>query len=492
MGETVELCGTCLGPPLRSLDRKSLCSRSPLRFIPHRSHETLLDHRLDRFVELVARGLLAFFQQTWWWHSEESFAENSWERCQFLTDAHFANSFMPTEGLFVNLQTSERRAFANYLRFRCDTNRPESVRERAEWCLFAYTIPVFDPRRRSRSKAISKQIDLMSSNVWNRVSASSKKIEALPFSEYVTLSNGLLPLLHEADAAKLQGAIRRCFDLAITHVSYFERIDLVEALIAAIQKSNDEWRHDQDRQDYEAKMAAQFDAVNKDENAEDGMDIYVLTSSSGVGYRVRFWESGVVQGVQVRQLDQLHAFGSFTLNEFEDIVNENTLDQHITAPSELGLEQIKWLRANPVTFPEEDASTASICVVADTGGRIIGASLAVRLLRASGLKDLHGPHMINFPPVLGKTDQESLHQLVTDAVEAHENLTHIHLDLVAHGDDEGIHLSDTPITAEDFLRLADQHPEITFLITTLACHSGDQAVALERLLQERADEKLSK
>ncbi|MCH1501989.1 MAG: hypothetical protein L7V86_00230 [Verrucomicrobiales bacterium] len=110
---------------------------------------------------------------------------------------------MPTEGLFVNLQTSERRTFANYLRFRCDTNRPESVRERAEWCLFAYTIPVLDPRQRSRSKAISKQIDLMSSSVWNRVSASSKKIEALPFSEYVTLSHGLLPLLREADAAKL-------------------------------------------------------------------------------------------------------------------------------------------------------------------------------------------------------------------------------------------------------------------------------------------------
>ncbi|MDA7525945.1 hypothetical protein N8525_02175 [Verrucomicrobiales bacterium] len=302
-------------------------------------------------VWTVAGGLLASFQWTWWWHSEESFPESSRKRCQFLTDAHFIYGFMPTEGLFVNLQTSKRRAFANYLRFRCDTNRPESVRERAEWCLFAYTIPVLDPCRRSRSKAISKQIDLMSSYVWNRVSASSKKIKALSFSEYVTVSHGLLPLLHEADAAKLQEAIRRCFDLAITHISYFERIDLVEALIAAIQESNDEWRHDQDRQDYEAKMAAQFDAVNKDENAEDGMDVYVLTSSSGVGYRVRFWESGVVQGVQVRQLDQLHAFGSFTLNEFEDIVNENTLDQHITAPSELGLEQIKWLRANPVTFP---------------------------------------------------------------------------------------------------------------------------------------------
>ena len=87
-------------------------------------------------VWTVAGGLLASFQWTWWWHSEESFPESSRKRRQFLTDAHFIYGFMPTEGLFVNLQTSKRRAFANYLRFRCDTNRPESVRERAEWCLF--------------------------------------------------------------------------------------------------------------------------------------------------------------------------------------------------------------------------------------------------------------------------------------------------------------------------------------------------------------------
>lgn len=436
-------------------------------------------------VGIIAAGIFASFQWTWWWHSEESFPDICRERCQFLTDAYFINGMSPTPHFFQKLSAEDQRSFADYMRFHCDTMQPESIRERAEWCLYASTIPILDPGRRTRSKAITEHVDWITSDVWRHITAGSRKVKALPFTEYVTLVHGLLPLSQGEDTPKLHKAIRECFDLMITHVGFFDRIDIVEALIDAIREKADQNKDDPERKTYQDKIAAQVGALAQ------GDGTYIITSASGIDYHAFFQKSGGLHWVRARKVNEPEATGSFTLGDFEDILTDGALEDHVQAPSELGLEQIKWLRADAVAFPEEHESTASLCIVADTGGKIVGETLAVRLLRASGLKDYHGTHVINLPPVIGKTDPKRLHQLVANTVEAHDQLTHIHLDLVAHGDEEGIQLSEFPIVAEDFVRLAEEFPRITFLITTLACRSGDQAVALERLLQERAEEELT-
>ena len=163
----------------------------------------------------------------------------------------------------------------------------------------------------------------MTNYVWKRVSASSRKVKARPFSEYVTLVHGLLPLLQKEEAAKLRGALRECFDLSITHISFFDRIDIADALINAIQENNDQKKNDPEHRDYQAKMAEQFNAVAKDKN------VYVIASSSGIDYRVRFQESGRIPWVHVCRMDQPKAFGSFMLNEFKDIIAEDALDERV-------------------------------------------------------------------------------------------------------------------------------------------------------------------
>lgn len=381
-------------------------------------------------------------------------------------------------------EKQKQQSAAAYLRHRCRTLQPSLPLERAKFCYDAYILGLLDPAGRRRSaKWLNRELKqlIQDADAWEPKRPFEES--ARNYYQHLHALYAVLSIVQGPDEEATLAALDS-LSLELQKLTYFKNAEFLDAIRRGWTDFFDT-TNESDPSLVE-RLRERFPHLEVDGNRFHTE----IANQSSIEIMLMWHSSSEV----IVQLDQHRkAWEVLSLEDlFENLNDEELLERLRSRQSSRDVyERVQTHELFSTNIDEKDR-VLSLTLASRGGGGVISGALGANGVRSGALKDYFWDRATVVPPQF-PTSKEVALAFLQDEIEANSPVRHVLIELIGHGTKEGMMMtpSDSSFDAADILKIADKFPRKSFVFVASACYFGDQAVALEKLLEERDDSELS-